>query len=1109
MMNEATQAQVAAADPQFSTWLSANAGSGKTRVLIDRVARLLLAGTEPQSILCLTYTKAAASEMQNRLFKRLGEWAMLDDQALEQQLADLGETSCNELSTARTLFARAIEAPGGLKIQTIHSFCSAILRQFPLEAGVSPQFRELDEAGQASLLESVLNELAERGDASLGPVARIVSEQSLDGLARAVAKNRIYFQRPLSWTAACQSFDIDSTLTLEKIQRDALDIDDLAFLKEAARLLSTSDSVNDKKLSGKLSKLPDTITENTLKILEGCLLDGPGATNPFSAKVGRAVTKGFQKGPFQPYAHRLDQIIERIETACRKRRALDGATKTFAVHEFAAAFLPAYEKAKADAGVLDFDDLIQKAGRLLTERSLEWVLYRLDGGIEHILVDEAQDTSPLQWDVIDSLAREITSGEGGRERRTIFVVGDKKQSIYSFQGADARVFDRMQTSLTQRLANGPTLVSRELLFSFRSSDAILATVDSVFDSDVDRGLGQDIRHRAFHSSLPGRVDLWPLAPKPEKEAKPEWYEPVDRTAADDPKVILANRIAETIRDMIGKETIPLQNGQSRKVRAGDFLILVQGRGALFDNIIRACKALDLPMAGADRLKIGGELAVKDLIALLSFLALQEDDLSLACALRSPLFGWSEKQLYDLAQGRAQKYLWAELRERKDDYPETYSHLTALLRQVDFLRPYELLELILTQYDGRRKLLARLGPEAEDGINELLNQALDFERDNVPSLTAFLTRAQSEDIEIKRQSDASGNLIRVMTVHGAKGLESPIVILPDTTRAEKAQSDPLILDSNNVPFWRMSTETIADTLRGTVEMDRELARQERQRLLYVAMTRAETWLIVCGAENERMPKNGWYLDVQAGLEANETQSIDTPFGQGWRLARGVWPTSSTETPEKSVTESLEFPAFLRKEALAPNKRGITLSPSDLGGEKALGGSAREEEDALRHGRQIHRLLEFLPGTDRKLDTAGLILAAGEDPVDRTNIEALFEEALGVIDAYPDLFDGSALSEVDVAALLPTLGQRVSGTIDKLIIEPGLVTIVDFKSNPVVPTKTEDVPEGVLRQMGAYLEAVEAVFPDDEVRLKIIWTKTAAVTELSHGIVRAALARYTTS
>ena len=1109
MINEATQAQIAAADPQFSTWLSANAGSGKTRVLTDRVARLLLAGSEPQSILCLTYTKAAASEMQNRLFKRLGEWAMLDDQALEQQLADLGETTRNDLSRARTLFARAIEAPGGLKIQTIHSFCSAILRQFPLEAGVSPQFRELDEVGQTALLETVLDEMARQGAPALGPVTRIVAEQSLDGLAKAVARNRMQFQHPLSWTAACRFFEIDSSLTAEEIQRNALDMDDLAFIKEAGRVISTSTSVNDRKLSEKFSRLPDAITERTLEILEDCLLDGSGAKNPFSAKVGRAVTKGFQKETFQPYADRLDAIMERIETACRQRRALDGAQKTFAVHEFAAAFLPTYERAKENAGVLDFDDLIQKAGHLLTERSLEWVLYKLDGGIEHILVDEAQDTSPLQWNVIDSLAREITSGESDRERRTIFVVGDKKQSIYSFQGADARAFDRMQATLTERLSNGPTLVSRELLFSFRSSDAILTAVDSVFDSDVDRGLGRDIRHRAFHSALPGRVDLWPLAPKPEKETKPEWYEPVDRTGADDPKVILANRIAETIQDMIGKVTIPMQNGQSRKVRAGDFLILVQGRGALFDNIIRACKALDLPMAGADRLKIGGELAVKDLVALLSFLALQEDDLALASALRSPLFGWSEKQLYDLAQGREQKYLWAELRERKGDYPDTYAHLTALLRQVDFLRPYELLELILTQYDGRRKLLARLGPEAEDGINELLNQALVFEQDNVPSLTAFLTRAQSEDIEIKRQSDASGNLIRVMTVHGAKGLESPIVILPDTTRPEKGPSDPLILDSDNVPFWRMSTNNIADALRGTAEMNKELAHQERQRLLYVAMTRAETWLIVCGAENDRTSRKNWYLDVQAGLEANEPQAIDTPFGQGWRLARGIWPTSSSETTERPAAKSPKFPPYLQNDATEPAKQGRILSPSDLGGEKALGGSAREEEDALRHGRQIHRLLEFLPGTDRKLDTAARILAAGEDPVDKTKVKPLFDEALGVINAYPDLFDGDALSEVDVAALLPTPCQRVSGTIDRLIIEPGLVTVIDFKSNPVVPAKAEDVPEGILRQMGAYLEAIETIFPGDDIRLKIIWTSTAAATELSHGIVRAALARYTTS
>ena len=788
--------------------------------------------------------------------------------------------------------------------------------------------------------------------------------------------------------------------------------------------------------------------------------------------------------------------MARVETARRARLALDAADKTAALHAFAGAFLPAYATAKESQGVLDFDDLIHKSGRLLTTRSLEWVLYRLDGGIEHILVDEAQDTSPDQWNVIESLAREITAGEGAHDNRTIFVVGDKKQSIYSFQGADAEEYDRMRTAFSERMSNGPRLNLRELLYSFRSSTAILKTVDTVFDGDAGRGVDRDIRHRAFHETLPGRVDLWPLVEAPKTETKPEWYDPVDRLAADDPKVVLADKIAKTIRHMVKNETIPGENGVPRRVQPGDFLILVQGRGALFDHIIRACKAQKLPMAGADRLKIGGELAVRDLLALLS----------LAAALRSPLFGWSEKELYDLAQGRRQDHLWAELRDRRNDFPETFRILNELQGKVDFLRPYELLELILSQYHGRKYLLQRLGPEAEDGIDELLNQALAYERDAVPSLTGFLTRAQTEDIEIKRQSDASGDLIRVMTVHGAKGLESPIVILPDTTRAPVTRRSP-ILHSQGMPAWKVSQNACPQSLIPALDAAERADSEERQRLLYVAMTRAETWLIVCGAQNQKNASKSWYIDVASGLGGLQPEPLDTPTGQGLRVTHGEWPTSARSVPKK-VSDQRDLPDFLRQAAAKPVQPVKILAPSDLGGEKSLG-SARDEEAALRHGRQVHRLLEFLPFSEPTREAAARILDSGPDPVGDADIDALLGEAMDAIRAHPDLFSGNGFAEVDIAALLPSIQNRVSGTIDRLITAPDRVTVIDFKTNPVVPDSAQDVPSGILLQMGAYLEALEQIYPDRAIDLRILWTRTATITELPHAIVRQALDAYTTS
>ena len=406
------------------------------------------------------------------------------------------------------------------------------------------------------------------------------------------------------------------------------------------------------------------------------------------------------------------------------------------------------------------------------------MLYRLDGGIDHILVDEAQDTSPDQWDVVEKLAQEFTSGEGARSdvERTIFVVGDKKQSIYSFQGADPQAFDRMQQEFGRRLAeSGSKLWDSTLEYSFRSSSAILSLVDILFENRAEAGFHKDSLHRAFKADLPGRVDLWPVVEKVEEDDDGDWTDPVDRPGARHHTVILAEKVAQSIKDMIDRgETIP-EDGETpgtfvrRKVQPGDFLILVQRRSDLFAEIIRACKALRLPIAGADRLKVGAELAVKDLAALLSFLATPEDSLSLATVLKSPLFGWTEQQLFDLAHRRQEQFLWAALRQRAEEFPETLDILNDLRGQIDFLRPYDLIERILTRHDGRRKLLGRLGAEAEDGINALLSQALAYERTDIPSLTGFLVWIQTDDLEIKRQMSGVGNMIRVMTVHGSKGL----------------------------------------------------------------------------------------------------------------------------------------------------------------------------------------------------------------------------------------------------------------------------------------------------------------------------------------------------
>ena len=821
-----------AAHPGRNTWLSANAGSGKTRVLTDRVARLLLNGVEPQHILCLTYTKAAASEMQNRLFKRLGAWAMKPDDDLRRDLLELGEDEMTtpRLARARQLFARAIESPGGLRIQTIHSFCGSLLRRFPLEAGVPPAYAEKDDRAARLMRSDIVEEMADT--LAPGAVRRLTEVQNGEDftkLVEQIARHRGSFTPPMGADQVWQMFGLPPGFGVADVLAGVFLGDEGRLVAELEPLLRAG-SKTDGQAADVLSGL-DYAAPNlaTLIGLEGVLLNKDGSKDPakhFAAKIGDFPTKD-TRARLGALIDPLNDLMARVESARPLRLALATAEKTLALHQFAGVFLPEYEARKAARGLLDFDDLIARARALLTDRSLAaWVLFRLDGGIDHILVDEAQDTSPDQWELIESLAAELTSGQGASNRpRTLFVVGDKKQSIYSFQGADVVAFDRKRDLFLERLAGGEALRLRSLTHSFRSSPAILSVVDATFRGPEQAAIGGEASHIAFNETLAGRVDVWPVVESAGKLEPGPWEDPLDQPHPEDAEVRLARDIAAKIKALVtGGEQIPQvpRNGgpSARPVHYGDFLILVQRRSPLFHEIIRACKALDLPIAGADRLKLGGEMAVKDLSALLAFLDTPEDDLSLAAVLRSPLCGWSESDLYQLAQPR-KGYLWEALRDHPG-HAHTRAFLDDMRGQADFLRPYDLIERVLHRHDGRRKLLARLGPEAEDGIDELLSQALAYETSEVPSLTGFLVWMETDEVEVKRQLDAEGSRIRVMTVHGAKGLEAEIVILPDTGDRKPNDKDELYRLPGGEAVWKV-TKTESPAL---ISAERE-ARQVRE------------------------------------------------------------------------------------------------------------------------------------------------------------------------------------------------------------------------------------------------------------------------------------------
>ncbi len=1101
--DEATQRQVDAATPTASTWLSANAGSGKTRVLTDRVARLLLSGVQPQHILCLTYTKAAATEMQNRLFKRLGAWAMKPDRDLLADLAQLGDEERlkpGALPKARQLFARAIETPGGLRIQTIHSFCATLLRRFPLEAGISPQFTEMDDRAARLMREQIINELADHLDPNLmAEVAAQYTGEDFFALMEQVARHQSAFSVPKTWDQIAEMFGLQPGESGDKICADVFLGHETALVAAIMPQLQAG-LVTDQKLATRLAQvnfadpnLPD------LAALETFLLFGETAKTPFGAKVDTLPTKDIRLAlgaHLAPFNH----LMQRVELARPRRLALVAAQKTALLHRFANAFLPLYATAKSQRGFLDFDDLILRARDLLTDRDVAaWVLFRLDGGIDHILVDEAQDTSPTQWQVIKLLTEEFSAGIGARQgQRTLFVVGDKKQSIYSFQGADVAAFDENHLYFKDRFqAADLQFQTSELKYSFRSSPAILRLVDNVFGSRFPQAMGDVVEHIAAKSQMPGRVDLWALEQPVKDDQDEEWENPIDLIAASHHTARLANRIAAEIHAMIADGVhIPDDKGD-RAVHAGDFLILVQRRSALFHEIIRACKQADLPIAGADRLNLGGELAVKDLAALLSFLATPEDDLSLAAFLRSPLGGWSEGELYDLATLR-KGYLWEALRAHTTR-PDTLAMLIDLRDQTDFLRPYDLLERILTRHDGRRRLITRLGVEAEDGIDALLSQALAFERSEIPSLTGFLNWLISDDITVKRQMDSAGDRIRVMTVHGAKGLEAPIVILPDTCDRTPPERDEVFVMPDGTPIWKTpkdATPAIIDSLRASRG---EKTDQEALRLLYVALTRAQSWLIVAGAGEAKDDGMSWYRLVAAGMQA--VGAVDLIDGMQ-RYAFGDWPMNGAAADLGDISAP-QLPIWAMRPVPMTPPAPIMINPSNLGGDKVVSGMTNDM--ALLRGTALHLLLEHLP----RFDAPDWPRVAGRLVPDAALCADVLTEATTILHHLElrHIFAQGTLSEVAITA--PVAQGQIIGAIDRLVVTADRVLAVDFKSNQIVPATAADIPDGLLRQMGAYGASLELIYPNHQIDLAILWTVTAQLMPLDRDIVRVAFERATIS
>ena len=1122
----AVDEQLAASDPQVSAFVEASAGSGKTKLLTDRILRLMLGGAAPGRIQCLTFTKAAAAEMALRLQRRLGEWATMADERLDHELAELrAAPSARVRAEARRLFAQVLDLPGGMRIGTIHAFCQSLLRRFPLEAALSPHFRLVEDADARMTMEGAREGvLAAAPEGALHDLAGLATAERFGHLVQGLDAQRDRLAHLMSLPEA----GIAAAVRRAAGVAAGGDADLLA-----AAVTWPGDQAVAAALRLAQAEGSPGVRETALRMLGWLGLPPPLRAEHWAEwRCELLKQEGEPRAPSAYAAKRLAEKHPEIHATLQAeqarvlaiedaRRALRMAEATTALLLLAAPMLRAYAARKREAGLLDYTDLIGRTSQLLRDPGAAWVLYKLDGGIDHLLLDEVQDTAPEQWQIAHRLTEEFFAGLGARAddgspARTFFAVGDPKQSIYSFQGADPEEFTRSRTQMSQRVgASGKVWRDVTLDVSFRSTAPVLALVDAVFADPAaspgvaDRGT---LHHFPDRAGDAGRVELWPLAPVPVPQETPAWTVPEHNLGL----VSAPQRLADTVAGWIAAEIADGMQLESRArpLAAGDVLVLVRRRTDFARNLVRALKARGVPVAGLDRLELTEQAAVQDVLAACDAVLLPEDDLAVACVLTSPLGGLTDDSLMQLALGRPGR-LWTALRERageREAWAAAWTFLATLQSRADHVTPHALLAEVLGPLGGRARLLARLGPEAAEPLDELLNAALAYTALHAPSLQGFVHWLRRSGATVKREAGGAGGAVRVMTVHGAKGLQAPLVLLPDTTSLPPDAEDfawgrdPRT--GADTPLWAPRREFRCAPVEAARAAEQGRRIREYNRLLYVALTRAEDRLVVCGWQTRRpVPDNSWYGMVARGFAV--LGAIAQPFTQGWEGVQLVFESTQAgpvpAQPPPADGFVLPLPDWAGQAGnwrpappppepplpipLAPSRpEGAAFGPVPRAASPLQAGAAGPR---FLRGTLVHGLLQHLPALDpSRWDTAARdhLARHGLDPEAAASLAA---QVLAVL-RHPELaplFQPEARAEQPLTGLVG--GVVVTGTVDRMAVLPDQVLLADYKTGRDAPAAAAATPVHYLRQLAAYRAVVQAIYPDRPVRCALVWTRDATV------------------
>lgn len=1119
-------AQQKASTPQDHVWVGASAGSGKTKVLTDRVLRLLLPdpagrwlGAAPEKLLCITFTKAAAAEMALRVQGALGQWAVMPESELAKSLYDLTgvEPDAAMLKAARKLFADVLDCPGGLKIMTIHSFCQSVLARFPLEAKINPNFRVLDERIAGDLFSQSIEQvllMAQQGTGrgtheAFSRLSLRFDLKSLKDLIKTILKApeqveafiATYRDMPSIEAMIKEAFSIPADINVSKLRQDFVTDAVLGETRGFASECCQSSAAKFKTLGQQLSAWLALTAEDRFKqfeLYEQAMLTKGGAPRSFG-NTGKN-TESLVSG----YEHELDRYMAYRDSSI----LCEQAAVTAALLVLAADIIASYKAAKKSLNALDFDDLIRATDTLLTNTSGKWVHFKLDGGIDHILMDEAQDTNPHQWSILERLSSEIFSGEGREtaQPRSLFVVGDKKQSIFSFQGADPQAFDRMQQYFDERgQAAGREIVKVPLEVSFRSTLPVLKLVDTVFNAPVLKsrvGLkdGEMLQHFSHNYKAEGIVELWPLLQPPKRTTSESWVLPFADDAAESFKSI-AELVAERIDGWLAsKEKLA---SQGREIQPGDILILVKTREPMVSNLLRELKARNLPVSGVDRMVLSQQIAVRDLIAAARFVRLPADSFSLACVLKSPLVGWDDDQLMALALPRGQDIsLWQALQEAGD--APVLNWLISLLELGKTVRPFEFFETLLNRPcpaapagTGWRAMTARLGVDCIDPLEEFMTLCLNLEQQDITTLDDLMIWEQDSEVEIKRELEEEGSAIRIMTVHASKGLEAPIVILPDTSKVPNLKKVENFLwfdrQGKHLPLWGSGSATSHSEFQTLRKQRLEAHLAEDARLLYVALTRARDRLYIAGVATSKgiATEDSWYSHIANAFM--QCADAETLADGTVRLRSAQTGTAKNRQKSASSTASVPAPAWLFHQAPAEPPRRKAFSPSrgELADAKKQVYSPTEmgHTERVQRGILTHKLFEILPDIpDPQRDAAAqhYIERAGQNLSQQVRAEIVFETLRVLRDpVFAPVFAAGSLAEVPITGYMGDHLQ-MNAQIDRLVILENHILIVDYKTNRPSPQNPANIPHAYIEQLRAYRDVLAQIYPNHLISCAILWT-----------------------